>query len=138
MKIIKWDPYNSVKQIQEKIDSMFETSVVESEHSEDELVHSEWTPDVDIFEDDEKIVIKADMPGVNEKKMSIRFDNFILTLKGERKFIPETNIENYRRIERPYGTFLRKFAIPSSVDTDNIKAKFNEGILEIYLPKQQT
>ena len=82
MTIIKWDPYKSVKQIQEKIDSLFETSVSGSKHTEDELVHSEWTPDVDIFEDEEKIVIKADLPGVNEKKMSIKFDNSILTLQG--------------------------------------------------------
>lgn len=138
MTIIKWDPYKSVKQIQEKLDSLFEARVTGSKHSEDELVHSEWTPDVDIFEDDKKIVIKADLPGVDEKKMSIKLDNSILTLQGERKFIPETNIENYRRIERSYGTFIRKFALPASVDANKIKATFNEGILEINLPKQQT
>jgi len=135
MTIIKWDPYKTMKQVQECIESLFETSVVKSKYSEDEVMHHEWTPDVDIFEDDEKIVIKTDLPEVDDNDISIKYDNSMLILKGERKFNPETNVEYYRRIERPYGAFLRKFAVPSNIDANGIKAKRSSGVLTITLPK---
>ncbi len=136
MTIVKWDPYKTMKQVQDSIDSLFKTSIVKSRlNTEEELAASEWAPDVDIFEDDEKIVIKADLPEVDEKDFNVMFDNSILIIKGTREFKPETSIENYRRIERPYGTFLRKFAVPSNVDTNAIKAEFSEGIVRISLPK---
>jgi len=135
MTIIKWDPYKTMKQMTESVDNLFETSVVKSKYSEDEIVTCDWVPNVDIFEDDEKIVIKSDMPDVEDKDMTIKYDNAILILKGERKFNPETNVENYRRIERPYGTFLRKFAVPSNIDINGIVAKRSGGVLTIHLPK---
>lgn len=138
MSIIKWDPYKTMKQVQESIESLFETSLVKTRYSEDELSHCEWVPDVDIFEDEKHIVIKVDLPEVAEKDVNIKYDNSMLILKGERKFVPETNIENYRRIERSYGIFLRKFAVPANIDVNNIKAKRSDGVLKIYLPKQAT
>jgi HSP20 family protein len=124
-----------MKQVEESIESLFEISLVKSKYSEDEIVHYEWVPDVDIFEDEEKIVINTDLPEVDDKNVTIKYDNHMLILKGERKFKPETNIENYRRIERPYGAFLRKFAVPSNIDVDGIKAKRRGGVLKITLPK---
>jgi HSP20 family protein len=135
MSIIKWDPYKTMKQVQESIDSMYETSVVKSKYSEEEISHCDWVPDVDIYEDDEMIVIKADLPSVDDKDVNIKYDNSMLILKGERKFNPETNLENYKRIERPYGTFIRKFGVPSDVDINTIRAKRAGGVLRIELPK---
>lgn len=136
MTILKWDPYKNLKQIQESVDSLFEPAIVNSKYTEEDSLKSEWIPDVDIYEDDGKLVIKVDMPEVSESDISIKFDNSILILKGERKFSAESSIENYRRIERPYGTFSRKFAVPSNVDTNAIKAKLADGILRITLPKR--
>ena len=135
MSIIKWDPYKAMKQVKENVNNLFENSIVKSKYSEDEEVHCDWVPNMDIYEDDENVVIKIDLPDVDEKDVSIKYDNSLLILKGERKFIPETKIENYRRIERPYGTFLRKFAVPSNIDINCISAKRSDGILKIYLPK---
>lgn len=135
MTIVKWDPYKTMKQVEESVDDLFETSVVKSKYSEDETVHCEWVPDVDIFEDDEKIVIKADMPDMSDKDITIKYDSSMLILKGERKFNPETSLENYRRIERPYGTFMRKFAVPLNIDVNAIKATRRAGVLTIHLPK---
>ncbi len=137
MSIIKWDPYKNAKQLKDSIDGMFDSSLVKSKHTEDETIHSEWVPNADIFEDEVGIIIKVDLPGVAEKDVSIKYDNTILILKGTRQFKPETSVENYRRIERPYGTFLRKFAVPSNIDENNIKAEFNEGILRLTLPKKK-
>ena len=135
MTIIRWDPYKAMKQIQKSIDSVFDTSVVKSKYSEDEIIHCDWVPNADIYEDSEKIVIKTDLPDVNDKDMNVKYDNSMLILKGERKFVPETQIENYRRIERPYGTFLRKFGVPSNIDINSIKAKRSGGVLSIILTK---
>ena len=135
MTIIRWDPFRSMQQVQESIDRLFDVQDVKSHFAEEETAQSEWLPNVNIYEDDEKIVIKADLPEVDERDINLKFDNAMLILRGERKFDTETDIGNYRRIECSYGAFLRKFAVPSSVDVNAIQAKLNEGVLKITLPK---
>jgi len=98
----------------------------------------DWTPAVDILETDHEITIKAELPGVEAKDVSISLDNNVLTLKGERRTEKEIRKENYHRMERACGSFHRSFAIPAFVDSENVKAEFRNGLLTITLPKKDS
>jgi HSP20 family protein len=97
----------------------------------------DWAPAVDIVESDSDILIKAELPGVEPKDVSISLDNNVLTLKGERHSEREINRENYHRMERASGSFSRSFAIPASIDADRVTADFRNGLLTITLPKRE-
>ena len=94
-----------------------------------------WSPAVDIEESDKEITLKADLPDVDEKALSVKVEDDVLTLEAERKFEKETKKENFHRIERAYGSFHRRFALPESVDVDKIKAAYDKGVLKVTLPK---
>jgi HSP20 family protein len=97
-----------------------------------------WTPAVDIFETEEGIVVKADLPEVNEKDIEINLENGTLSLKGERKFEKdETGKGGYHRIERSYGSFARYFTLPETVEADKVQAQYKNGTLTITLPKKE-
>ena len=97
-----------------------------------------WTPSVDISEDEKKIVVKADLPGVEEKDMSVKVEDNVLTLTGERKFEKKTDEENFHRVERVYGSFTRSFTLPETAQTDKVAAKYDKGVLKIEIPKVVT
>lgn len=92
-------------------------------------------PSVDIAEDDKKIVLKTDLPGVEEKDIKVTVEDGTLTLSGARKFEKETAEENFHRVERRYGSFTRSFALPETVDADKVSASYKKGVLEVTLPK---
>ena len=96
-----------------------------------------WSPSVDIYETDENIVLKAELPGVDKKDVSVEVKDSTLILKGERKREKEVKEENYHRVERSFGTFMRSFTLPVSVKQDQVKAKFKDGVLEVTLPKSE-
>jgi HSP20 family protein len=94
-----------------------------------------WSPAVDVYEDEKQIVVKADLPDMDEKDIDIHVEDGYLTLKGERKYEKETKEENYHRMERSFGSFTRSFALPENVDQDKINASYKKGVLEVTLPK---
>lgn len=94
-----------------------------------------WTPAIDIYESDDAIVVKADLPGLTAEDVSVEYDDGILTIRGERKFEEEVERDRYHRIERHYGTIERSFRLPSVADVDNITATFTDGVLELKVPK---
>ena len=96
-----------------------------------------WAPLVDIYENEEAITLKAELPGVDPKSVDIRLENSVLTLKGERPFDVDRQKESVLRMERPYGAFSRSFSISSVVDDGNITAKFDSGVLTVTLPKKE-
>jgi HSP20 family protein len=96
-----------------------------------------WNPSVDIFETDNDVVVKAELPGMDPKSIEVRLENNVLTLKGERHFDKETKEENYHRVEREYGTFSRSFSLPMTVKEDKITAEYKDGLLKIVLPKKE-
>lgn len=97
-----------------------------------------WSPAVDIFETENELVLKADMPDVDPKNVAIQMENHTLTLKGERKFESEnTNGKGYHRIERSYGKFVRAFSLPDTVEGDKVKADYKNGVLTVTLPKKE-
>ncbi len=96
-----------------------------------------WTPAVDIYETENDLVVKADLPDVDLKDIDVRVENQTLTIAGERKFEKQDNTAGYHRIERSYGNFTRSFAVPNSFDTDKIAASFKNGVLSVSLAKKE-
>jgi HSP20 family protein len=96
-----------------------------------------WTPAVDIYETENELVLKADVPDIDPKHVGIQLENGTLTLKGERKFEDQKNGKGFHRIERSYGKFVRAFSLPDTVDGDKVKADYKNGVLTITLPKKE-
>ena len=106
------------------------------EGPEEALTTTNFAPPVDIYEDEHTIVLKLEVPGIDEKDIDVRVENNTLTVHGERKIEKEEKEENYRRIERQYGSFTRSFTLPSSVDLGQVSARYDQGVLKINLTKK--
>ena len=132
MAITRWDPFREVVALQNRMNSLFR----EMNESEGPLTTASFVPAVDIYEDTKKVVLKLEVPGIDEKDLDIRVENNTLTVKGERKFEKEEKEENFHRIERRYGSFYRAFTLPSTVDTENVQAGYNAGVLKVELKKK--
>ena len=102
----------------------------------DQLSAGTFVPPVDVYEDEQNLVLKLEVPGVNEEDLDVQVENNTLTVKGERKFEKEEKEENFHRIERRYGTFLRTFRLPTTVDSEKVEAHYEKGILKIALAKR--
>ena len=96
-----------------------------------------WSPSVDIYETENELVLKADLPDVDLKNIDVRVENQTLTIAGERKFEKQDTVKGYHRIERNYGTFVRSFSVPNTFDTETIAAEFKNGVLSVTLPKKE-
>ncbi len=95
-----------------------------------------WAPAVDIYETENELVIKADLPDIDEKDLDVRVENNMLAIRGERKFEQKVKEDNYLRIERTYGSFSRSFSLPTTVNTESIHAEYKNGVLTVQLPKR--
>jgi len=133
MAITRWDPFREVVALQNRMNSLFGGLNTETESP---LTAASFVPAVDVYEDDKKVVLKLEVPGIEEKDLDVRVENHTLTVKGERKFETEEKEENFHRIERRYGSFYRAFTLPSTVDTENVAAKYEAGVLKLELKKK--
>lgn len=131
---IRWDPFRDILFLQERMSRIFDEALVRYKGS-GSLQGCGWSPPVDIYETEENIVLKAEVPGLEIKDVSIEVDDNTLVLKGERKLQKNPAEENYHRMERCYGSFNRVFSLPNVVDKDHIRANLREGVLEITVPK---
>src|ERR1700693_4085596 len=127
-------PFHGATTLQEQINRIFGEGVG---HTGMESNLTPWAPAVDIYETENELVVKADLPDVNPQNLDIRVENNILTIRGERKFESKVNEDNYLRIERAYGSFSRSFSLANSVKTDAIKADYQNGVLTLSLPKRE-
>jgi HSP20 family protein len=137
MDLVRWNPWKEMVSLRERMNRMFEDSLFRPERHEDGLGLGAWSPAVDMFEKDDKVVIKAELPGLDKKDVSLDLQNGVLTLKGERKHENEVKEENFYRREMSYGKFVRSFSLPVDVDADNIKAEFQNGLLTVEVPKPE-
>ena len=103
----------------------------------DEFARGAWSPNVDIYEDSDKLIVEAELPGMARDDFEVNVENNILTLKGERKFEKKTEGDNYHRVERAYGSFTRQFTLPQSVTAEGATADFENGVLRVALPKRE-
>lgn len=132
MAITRWDPFREVAALQNRVNSLFR----DFNEGESSMTASNFIPAADIYEDEKKIVLKLEVPGIPEKDLDIRVENNTLTVKGERKLEKEEKEENFHRIERRYGSFFRAFTLPTSVETENIDASYENGVLKLELKKK--
>jgi HSP20 family protein len=130
MAMTRWEPFRDLFRLQDEMSRMFDDRVVRNGESVG------WTPACDIFEDDEGVTLRFDLAGVEPKDVDIRFENGVLTLRGERKLDKEDKRDNYHRIERSFGTFTRSFSLPGTVDAEKIRAESKNGVLAVFLPKR--
>ena len=131
--ITRWEPFRNLSTLQEQVNRLFETSF---KSNADNSTMTTWAPAVDIYETENELVLKADLPDISEKDLDIRVENNMLTVRGERKFEQKVNEDNYLRIERTYGSFSRSFSLPNTVNTEAIKAEYKNGVLTVQLPKR--
>lgn len=132
MAITRWDPFREVVALQNRMNSLFR----EMNEGDSPLTTASFVPAVDIYEDAKKVVLKLEVPGMEEKDLDVRVENNTLTVKGERKFEKDEKEENFHRIERRYGSFYRAFTLPTTVDPENVQASYNAGILKLELNKK--
>lgn len=137
MALARWKPMRELNTLQDRINRMFEQSLGDLFPTEEELGVGMWRPSADIYETDDSYVVSADLPGMNKDYIQIEMRNGRLRIRGEKKFEKETSPEEYVRRERTHGEFMRSFAIPQNVDTTNIKAKYENGVLEVTIPKTE-
>src|SRR5246500_5433278 len=130
----RWEPFREATTLREQINRLFGDGVG---RPAEESNLTPWAPAVDIFETENELVVKADLPDVNPQDLDIRVENNILTIRGERKFDNKVNEENYLRVERAYGSFSRSFSLANSVKSDAIKADYQNGVLTLSLPKRE-
>ena len=132
------DPWKDFGSLQERINRMFDDTI-RTLHPTDgeELEKGTWAPAVDIYETNDSFVVSADLPGLNKDEIQIDLKDNTLTLKGEKKFEEKVSKDNYIRVERAYGSFVRSFTLPQNVDPEKIKAKYKEGVLEVTIPKKE-
>ena len=138
MAIVRWQPFRDLLATEREFDRLFrEPFSALFAQREGELSTRAWAPAVDIFETENSIVLKAELPGVDPKDVEVRVEDNTLYLKGERKFEKETKEENYHRIERSYGSFARSFVLPNSMDAEKVAAEYQDGLLTLTLPKRE-
>jgi HSP20 family protein len=135
MAIIRWDPFRDLVTLREKMNRLFEDAVTGRGEQKD-LVTSSWAPAVDIYEDENQLVLTAEVPGIDEKDIEIKLEDNTLSIHGERKMEKETKEENYHRIERAYGSFYRSFTLPNYIDQEKIHAEHENGVLKITMSKK--
>ena len=132
MTINRWDPFRGIAGPQNRVNFLLRVL----NDGQDAVAATSFVPAVDIYEDPQKVVLKLEVPGIEEKDLDIRVENQSLTVRGERKFESEEKEENFHRIERRYGSFFRSFSLPTTVDTENVQASYNAGVLKLELKKK--
>ena len=137
MAIVRWmDPFRDMMGIQDRVNRLFEEFLTRGRGREEGVEAGAWMPAVDIYETNDDLVVKAELPGVEKDQIGVEVKGGVLTLRGERRHEKDVKEENYHRIERGYGNFLRSFALPASVEEEKVSARLTGGVLEIHLPKK--
>lgn len=138
MAIVRWDPFRGMMALQDEMNRLFENTLfgemTGSSRGGKSIV---WAPPIDVVESKDKVIVNAELPGMKAEEVELSVDDGVLTLKGERNFSEEVKEENLHRIERAYGYFERRIALPKTIDADKISASYADGVLRIELPKME-
>lgn len=135
MAVVRYDPWSLMTDLQSEMNRLFDTRL---SHGNDtgNVATSDWAPAVDIREETDRFIILADVPGVEPGEIDVHMENGVLAIRGERKE-PEAEKATYKRTERAYGTFYRRFSLPDTADADRISAASRNGVLQVVIPKQE-
>jgi|SRR5215470_15166075 len=132
--VSRWEPFRGTHTLQDQINRLF-GEVFDRSNQASNL--TAWAPSVDIYENEHELIVKADLPGIDPKDLDIRVENNTLTIRGERKFEEKVNDNNSLRVERAYGSFSRSFALSNTVNSEAIKADYQNGVLTLSVPKRE-
>lgn len=135
MAIVKYSPFRDLRNLQDQMSRLLDLAW--NKEPGEELREGVWQPPVDIVEDENSVILKAELPGMDQKDIEVRIEDSTLTIRGERKHESEIKKENYHRIERYYGSFQRSFTLPQTIDQEKVKASCDKGVLTIILPKRE-
>jgi HSP20 family protein len=133
--LTRFEPFREFSTLQDRINRAFRESYRQAGRDES-LTTSSFAPAVDVYEDEHSVALKIEVPGIDEKDIDVRLENNTLTVHGERKIEKEEKEENYRRVERQYGSFTRTFTLPTTVDSEKVSATYDKGVLKIAMPKK--
>ena len=136
MNIVRYDPWHTMQQLQQEMSSIFDRRFADDDASLP-VATSDWAPAVDIKEEDKRFLIQADIPGVDPEDIEVHMENGVISISGKRQAEHEEKKEGYKRIERSFGSFVRRFTLPESADPESIKAKSKNGALEIVVEKRE-
>ena len=130
--LTRFEPFREFASLQNQMNRLLQQ---EPQGSEESLLQTRFAPPVDIYEDEHSYTHKLEVPGIDEKDVDVKLENNTLTVSGERKFEKDEKEENYRRVERRYGSFVRSFTLPATIDSENVTADYDKGLLKIRLAK---
>src|SRR5256884_5124820 len=133
--VTRWDQSRVLTPLQEQVIRLFEDNATRDRSGHADL--ATWAPPVDIYETENELVIKADLPDLEEKDIDVRLENNSLTIRGERKFEKDVNEDNYLRVERAYGPFTRSFSLPNTVSSESVRAEYRNGVLSLHMAKRE-
>ena len=132
--LTRWDPFREFSTLQDRMNRLFRDSY--GEGREEALTTSTFAPAVDVYEDEHNVTLKIEVPGIDEKDIDVRIENNTLIVHGERKFEKDEKEENFRRVERQYGSFTRTFTLPNTIDPEQVSANYDKGVLKVKLAKK--
>ena len=136
MSITRYDTFRDLRTLQEEVNRLFTGNAARA-FDDEGIARGSWSPSVDIYENKDQIVLEAELPGMKREDFDLSVENNVITLRGERHFEKKDETDNYHRVERAYGTFVRSFALPGSVEPDKVAAEYNDGLLTITIPKRE-
>ena len=134
---VRWNPIREFSVFQNQMNRLFEDAMGTWLGESNGRGNTNWVPLADIYENDNDLIAKVELPGVDPNRVDVRVENNVLTIRGERPFDQKVAQENYHRLERSFGTFSRSFALPMTIDADKIHAEYRDGILNLRLPKSE-
>jgi len=131
----RWDPFDELTLLRNRMDRLL--NKISDEDTPALTAATTWAPTTDIVETKDTLLVRCELPGIEEKDVNVEIENGVLTISGDRKFEEKTKEKNFHRVERAYGKFVRSFTLPTNIATDNVKATFTDGLLELMLPKKE-
>ena len=131
----RWNPFKERDELESRVATLFAAREATANGEKEALTVTQWSPLVDITEDEKEYLIQAELPDMKKEDVRLRVENDVLTISGDRKFEKEEKGRKYHRIERAYGSFVRKFSLSEDADGSNVTANFKDGVLQVHLPK---
>ena len=134
----RWSPLKELEDMEKRLSTIFGRSPMATDGEKKEAISvTEWSPLVDISEDDKEYIVKAEIPEMKKEEIKINVHDDVLTVSGERKYEKEEKGKKYHRVERAYGSFMRSFVLPENADGSKISAEYKDGVLKVHLPKSE-
>ncbi|ALA60317.1 Hsp20/alpha crystallin family protein [Nitrospira moscoviensis] len=132
-----WNPWKDLEELEKRLATMWGRSPAKGDGDKEAMTVAEWSPLVDIAEDDKEYTVKAELPEIKKEDVKITVQDNVLAISGERKYEKEEKGKKYHRVERAYGSFMRSFTLPEDADGAKVAAEYKDGILKVHVPKSE-